>query len=169
MSLPRIPALSTALGTLVKLGLALVLGLHLTAHAQPSAADQPNPTLPMVRIQAGFHMIMAEVALDPATHAKGLMYREKLGINQGMLFIFDRKAQRCFWMRNTLLPLSIAFLDDDGTIVNIEHMAPKTEDSHCPAKPIRFALEMEKGWFAKKGIGPGFKLVNKEVFPGLKP
>jgi uncharacterized protein len=148
--------------------LSLLLGLSGTAHGQTSAADQPNPKLPMISIQAGFHIIKAEVAADPGTRAKGLMYRQKLGNNEGMIFIFERKAQHCFWMLNTPSALSIAFIDDDGTILNIENMAPRTEDSHCPLKSMRYALEMEQGWFAKKGIVAGSKLGNAELF-GAKP
>ena len=109
-------------------------------------------------MQAGIHLIKAEVADNDATRAKGLMFRERLGPNEGMLFIFETRSRQCFWMRNTLVPLSIAFIDDDGTIANIEDMQPKTEDSHCSARPIRYALEMEQGWFGKRGLKAGFRL-----------
>jgi uncharacterized protein len=139
--------------------------LHTTVNAQTTApTEQAQPRLPMTQIQAGMHLIRAEVASDVGTRAKGLMFREKLGTNEGMLFVFERKAQHCFWMRNTPLPLSIAFIEDDGSIVNIEDMAPKSDDSHCPLKGVRFALEMEKGWFDKKGIKAGSKLVAKGLF-----
>jgi hypothetical protein len=82
-----------------------------------------------------------------------------------MLFIFDRQASQCFWMRNTPLPLSIAFLDDDGSIINIEDMAPQTENNHCSTKPVRYALEMPQGWFQQKGFRAGMKLGG---FSGLK-
>lgn len=144
----------------------LLAALALTAagvRAQ-SADDQPNPRLPGVKLQAGMHLITAEVASEPGTRAKGLMHRTQLGNNEGMLFIFERKAQHCFWMRNTLIPLSIAFIDDDGLIVNIEDMAARTEDSHCPLRAIRYALEMEKGWFARKGIQAGTRLGPKTFF-----
>jgi uncharacterized protein len=80
-----------------------------------------------------------------------------------MLFVFEQPSQQCFWMKNTLLPLSAAFIDDDGTVVNVEDMKPQTLDSHCSAKPVRYVLEMNQGWFAKKGIKPGTRL-NGEPF-----
>ena len=123
-----------------------------------SAGAQPQSRLPRAELQAGIHLIKAEVASDDATRAMGLMFRERLGPNEGMLFVFPDKRRQCFWMRNTLIPLSIAFIDDDGSIVNVEDMAPKTEDSHCSAKPIRYALEMEQGWFGKRGMGPASRL-----------
>jgi len=136
------------------------------AHAQ---ADRfPQPTLPVVRLQAGMHVIRAEVADTDRTRAIGLMGRESLGPNEGMLFVFDREAVHCFWMRNTPLPLSIAFLDDDGRIVDIAQMAPRSDDSHCPSRAVRFALEMEQGWFARHGIAPGARLVQPSVFPGQR-
>ena len=134
------------------------------SYAQTGARVAPQPTLPKVDIQAGLHLVRAEVAADSTTRMFGLMMRQSLGPNEGMLFVFDDKAQHCFWMRNTLLPLSIAFIEDDGSIVNIADMAPKTEDSHCPARPVRYALEMEQGWFAKRGLLPGTKLVQPKYF-----
>jgi len=86
-------------------------------------------------------------------------------VNDGMLFVFEQPGQQCFWMKNTLLPLSIAFLADDGTVVNIADMQPQSLDGHCSAKPVRYALEMNQGWFAKRGIGPGFRISG----PGGKP
>ncbi len=75
-----------------------------------------------------------------------------------MLFVFEEKTRTCFWMRNTLIPLSIAFIADDGNIVNIENMHPQTEKKHCAIAPVRYALEMRQGWFEKKGIKPGMQL-----------
>lgn len=122
------------------------------------AAAQPQPTLPRVEMQAGIHLIRAEVASENQTRMRGLMFRERLGPNEGMLFVFEDKGQQCFWMRNTLIPLSIAFIEDDGSIVNIADMKPRSDDSHCSAKPIRFALEMEQGWFARRGLKAGTKM-----------
>jgi uncharacterized membrane protein (UPF0127 family) len=135
-----------------------IAALALSACLGAAANAQPQPPLPRVQLQAGIHLIKAEVADRDATRAKGLMFRERLGPNEGMLFIFEDKGRQCFWMRNTLVPLSIAFIDDDGTIANIEDMQPKTEDSHCSARPIRYALEMEQGWFGKRGLKAGFRL-----------
>lgn len=155
--------------TLRLAALSLVLGLGLmgagpTATPPAAAQGQAQPTLPMVTLQAGIHLVKAEVADDERKRAIGLMFRESLAPNHGMLFVFREKAGHCFWMRNTLIPLSIAFLDDDGTIVNIEDMAPRSEDSHCPKRPVRFALEMELGWFAKRGLAAGAKLASPQVF-----
>jgi uncharacterized protein len=86
------------------------------------------------------------------TRSDGLMMRNKMAANQGMLFVFERPESHCFWMRNTLLPLSIAFIDDHGVIVNIADMKPQSDDSHCSKKPVRYALEMNQGWFSSKGI-----------------
>lgn len=110
---------------------------------------------PTVRLTAGIHLITAEVADNDATRSRGLMFRERLAPNHGMLFVFERKGIHCMWMRNTPLPLSVAFIDDDGRIVNIEDMTPHTDDSHCARAPVRYALEMSRGWFADRGIKPG--------------
>ena len=133
------------------------------------AQNAPQPRLRVERIQAGMHFIHAEVAETGKQREIGLMMRERLGPNEGMLFVFDEKRSYCFWMRNTLVPLSIAFLDDDGRIVNIEDMAPKTEDSHCAKRPVRFALEMEQGWFARRALGPGAQLTNPKLFRAQAP
>jgi len=136
--------------------LGLLLALALGGHA--SAQTEPQPQLPTLTLQAGMHNIRAEVARTPMQTQTGMMFRQEMGANEGMLFVFDQPERRCFWMKNTLLPLSIAFIADDGSIVNLADMQPKSEDSHCSAQPVRFALEMNQGWFAKRGIKPGFKL-----------
>lgn len=136
----------------------------LLAPASPASA-QPQPTLPRVQLQAGIHLIKAEVAADDRSRATGLMFRERLGPSEGMLFVFESPGRQCFWMRNTKIPLSIAFLADDGSIVNVERMQPMSEDSHCSAQPVRFALEMSQGWFEKRGLGPGSRLAGpRRVF-----
>ena len=123
------------------------------------AAAQGEPQkLAQVKLTAGIHVINAELATTPREREIGLMMRPSMAASDGMLFVFERPAQQCFWMRNTLIPLSIAFVADDGSVVNIDDMAPETLDGHCSAKPVRFALEMNKGWFAKRGIKPGSKL-----------
>ena len=88
----------------------------------------------------------------------GLMHRPSMAAGDGMIFVFEEPGVQCFWMRNTLIPLSAAFIDDDGRIVNIEDMKPQTEDNHCPRAAVRYALEMNKGWFAQKGIKAGAKI-----------
>ena len=114
--------------------------------------------LPRLQLSAGMHLIQAEVADTFATRMQGLMHRSSLGPNDGMLFVFEDAGIQCMWMKNTLIPLSVAYLADDGSIVNIEDMKPQTEDSHCAKKPVRYALEMNRGWFADKGLRPGAKL-----------
>lgn len=135
--------------------LALLASLAATALTPPVTAQT---TLPTTKLTAGVHLITAEVAATDPARSRGLMFREKLAPNHGMLFVFDGKQIHCMWMRNTLIPLSVAFIDDDGTIANIEDMQPKTEVSHCAARPVRFALEMDKGWFAARGIKPGARI-----------
>ncbi len=115
-------------------------------------------TLPVKTLNAGMHVIRAEVASTDATRSRGLMYRKELAPNSGMLFVFEQPNVQCFWMRNTLLPLSIAFILDDGTITNIADMAPMTENSHCSSAPVRYTLEMEQGWFTRHGITAGKKI-----------
>ncbi|MBI4292541.1 MAG: DUF192 domain-containing protein [Betaproteobacteria bacterium] len=119
--------------------------------AMQSAAAQ----LPAAKLNAGIHVIRAEVANTFESRARGLMHRESLGPNQGMLFIFPEESQHCMWMKNTLIPLSVAFLDAKGQIINIAEMQPHSEQSHCAARPALYALEMTKGWFAAKGVRPG--------------
>lgn len=136
----------------------LAAALLLAAAPALAQVTGPQPALPTTRLTAGIHLITAEVAADDRARMAGLMFREKLAPNHGMLFVFDVKATQCMWMRNTLIPLSVAYLDDDGTIVNIEDMAPRSDDSHCARRPVRFALEMDRGWFARRGIKAGARL-----------
>lgn len=117
-----------------------------------------------MELRAGMHRIIAEVASTDEARSRGLMFRDKLGPNEGMLFVFRDKAPYCFWMRNTLIPLSIAFLRDDGSVVNLADMKPRSDDSHCAFEPVRYALEMDKGWFADKGIKVGSRIGNAQFF-----
>ena len=135
-----------------------LLALAFALAAALAHADEPQMNLPRVKLSAGMHMIDAQVASTHDQRMTGLMHRKEMPQHEGMLFVFEQPSQQCFWMKNTLLPLSIAFLTDDGTIANIDEMAPRTLDSHCSAKPVRYVLEMNKGWFARKGIKPGAKL-----------
>jgi uncharacterized membrane protein (UPF0127 family) len=127
------------------------------AQDQPQTT-QPQTTLPHVKLTAGMHIIDAQVASTPDERMTGLMFRKEMPQQEGMLFVFEYPSQQCFWMKNTLLPLSVAFVHDDGTIANIEEMQPQTLDSHCSAQPVRYVLEMNKGWFARKGIKAGTRL-----------
>ncbi|MFM9880874.1 MAG: DUF192 domain-containing protein [Burkholderiaceae bacterium] len=128
------------------------------AHAAAQEAGEPQMNLPRTRLSAGLHQIDVQVAQEPLTRQIGLMHRKQMPQHEGMLFIFEQAQMQCFWMKNTLLPLTAAFVADDGTIVNLADMKPLALDSHCSAKPVRFVLEMNKGWFAKKGLAAGYKL-----------
>jgi uncharacterized protein len=123
-----------------------------------AASAQQAQQLPSVNLGAGMFNIVAQVARTEEQRATGLMFRREMPAHEGMIFVFERPATQCFWMRNTLIPLSTAFVDEDGTIVNIEDMAPMTENSHCSKKPVRFVLEMNQGWFAKRGFKAGTRL-----------
>ena len=120
--------------------------------------------LPRTELSAGVHLIRAEVADNFVTRMQGLMHRPSMGANEGMLFVFDESGVQCMWMKNTLIALSVAYIADDGAIVNVEDMKPQTEDAHCAKKPVRFALEMNLGWFASKGLRPGAKLRGLEKY-----
>jgi uncharacterized membrane protein (UPF0127 family) len=131
----------------------------LLAAASPAfAQDQPQMDLPRVQLTAGINRIDAQVAQRDEERMVGLMFRKEMPQQEGMLFVFEQPSVQCFWMKDTLLPLTAAFIADDGTIVNLADMKPQTTDSHCSRKPVRFVLEMNQGWFAKKGIKPGMKL-----------
>ncbi|MDO9358783.1 MAG: DUF192 domain-containing protein [Polaromonas sp.] len=123
-----------------------------------SAQDAPQMNLQRTTLSAGMHQIDVQLALTPAQRQTGLMFRKEMPQGEGMLFIFEEPTQQCFWMKNTLLPLTAAFVADDGTIVNLADMKPQTTDSHCSEKPVRYVLEMNQGWFAKKGIKAGNRL-----------
>ena len=131
------------------------LGLQMLVPTTLCAQEQPQLNLPRTRLTAGMHQIDAQVARTADQRSIGLMFRQEMPMHEGMLFVFEQAAQQCFWMKNTLLPLTAAFISEDGTIVNLADMRPQTTDSHCSLKPVRFVLEMNQGWFAKRGIKPG--------------
>ena len=122
------------------------------------AQEQPQWGLPRLDLSAGMHRIDAQVARSPQERQAGLMYRQEMPAHEGMLFVFEEPAIQCFWMKNTPLPLSAAFVADDGRIIDLIDMQAQTTDSHCSSQPVRYVLEMNQGWFAKKGIKEGFKL-----------
>lgn len=141
---------------------AWLAGLFGTLLATAVAAQE---TMPVVELTAGFHRIEAEVAAQDRHRQVGLMNRQSMPAQRGMLFVFTQPNTHCMWMRNTYIPLSVAFLDDEGKIINIEDMAPQTEDNHCARRPARYALEMNRGWFAQRGIAPGSRLRGLERAP----
>ena len=140
--------------------LAYVLAVLLASPAQAQQAQ-----LPEVQLTAGVNLIHAELADEFTSRMQGLMFRTSLAPNAGMLFVFDKPDVQCMWMKNTLIPLSVAFLRGDGKIVNIADMQPQTEDPHCAAEPVRYALEMEQGWFAQHGLKPGMSLGGLDKLP----
>ena len=119
------------------------------------ALTQVNTGLPTIELKAGIYRIQAELADTPKAREVGLMNRTSMPTNSGMLFVFEQKAGHCFWMNNTKIPLSIAFIADDGKIVNIEEMQAETTNNHCPKAAVRYALEMNKQWFSERVIVPG--------------
>ena len=136
----------------VSLLLSLLLGL---ASASTNAQNQPQLNLPRTTLSIGFHQLQVQVAATPEQQATGLMFRTDMPAHEGMLFVFPQDERHCMWMKNTFVPLSVAFIDDKGRIVSIHDMEPQTENSHCAATNARYALEMAKGWFRGKGISAG--------------
>ena len=147
--------------------LCISLGWPMASQAQTQPQEAPQLDLPRARLTAGIHQISAQVAQSPQERSTGLMFRKEMPQSEGMLFVFDQPTQQCFWMKNTLLPLTAAFVADDGVIVNLADMKPHSTDAHCSAKPVRYVLEMNQGWFAKKGIKAGARLAG-EPFAAAK-
>lgn len=142
-----------------------MLAVLLVSQGLASAQDTPQTQLPRTALSINIHQIDAQLAVTPEQREIGLMFRKDMPAHEGMLFVFESSSRLCFWMKNTLLPLTAAFIADDGTIVNLEDMKPQTLDSHCSTKPVRYVLEMNKGWFGKKGIKPGAKVTGKPFNP----
>jgi uncharacterized membrane protein (UPF0127 family) len=121
--------------------------------------------MPVMELQAGFHRIEAEVASTPQARAQGLMQRREMAPQRGMLFVFTESAGHCMWMKNTFIPLSVAFLDEAGRIINVADMQPHNENNHCAAKPARYALEMNLGWFRQRQLDAGSVISGIERAP----
>lgn len=160
---PARPTRRAAFAALASRAVPLVLAAVLGSAALPARAQRPAPVgepqqLPTVTLHAGMHNIVAMQARSPREREIGLMFRQQMASHEGMVFVFEQPATQCFWMRNTLLPLSAAFVADDGRIVNIEDMKPLSEQSHCSREPVRYVLEMNQGWFAKRGLKAGARL-----------
>jgi uncharacterized protein len=153
------PALFSPLTALTRRSVRLSLALILCfASAAAFAQQNPQLQLPRAKLGAGMHVLDVQLAQTSEQRQIGLMWRKEMPQHEGMLFVFEQATTQCFWMRNTLIPLSAAFLADDGTIVNIADMKPQSDDSHCSEKPVRYVLEMNVGWFAKRQIKAGYKL-----------
>ena len=141
--------------------LALCLAAWLGSSPAHALEGSPQLQLPRTELRAGMYRIDAQVAQSFGERQTGLMYRQQMPAHEGMLFVFEQPARQCFWMKNTPLPLTAAFVADDGTIVNLADMQPLSEQSHCSAQPVRYVLEMNQGWFAQKKIGAGAKLTGR--------
>ena len=135
-----------------------LFGLALAISNMSFAQNSPQMDLQHIKLSIGMYLIDTQIAATPEQRSIGLMHRKDMPQAEGMLFIFEQAAVQCFWMKNTILPLTAAFVADDGTIVNLADMKPQTTDSHCSTQPVRYVLEMNQGWFGKKGIKAGFKL-----------
>ncbi len=136
----------------------LLAAALLAAAAFSGAQEAPQMDLPRIKLGAGMYQIEAQVARTSDQRTIGLMYRKEMPQYEGMLFVFEQPSGLCFWMKNTLIPLTAAFIADDGSIVNLADMKPQTTDSHCALRPVRYVLEMNQGWFGKKGIAAGARL-----------
>lgn len=121
--------------------------------------------LPEVALSVNGHKLAAEVAHTDDARMQGLMHRRILPESRGMLFVFREVTHHAMWMMNTYIPLSVAFLDERGVIINIEDMKPHSQDTHPAAKPAKYALEMNQGWFSKRGIRPGARIEGLERAP----
>lgn len=113
---------------------------------------------PTLLLSAGAATLQVEIAATPQQHEQGLMARTHLDEDAGMLFIFERNSAYCFWMQDTPIPLSVAFLDDDGRVVNLADMQPMSTTLHCPGTAVRYALEVNQGWFGRQRIQPGMRI-----------
>jgi len=140
-----------------------IAALLLAICSSVCAQSAPQMDLPRTALSAGIYRFEVQIARTPQEQEIGLMFRSAMPQNEGMLFVFPEAHQQCFWMKNTQIPLTAAFVAADGTIVNLEDMKAQTTDSHCSAKPVPYVLEMNQGWFAKKGIKAGMHL-SSEAF-----
>ena len=121
--------------------------------------------MPIAQLNVSGHILTVEVAHTEAARSQGLMFRESIGVNDGMLFIFPQPGNFSMWMMNTHIPLSVAFLDEKGAILNIENMAPRTTDAHRSAGVAKYAIETNIGWFAQKKVKPGDRVMGLEKVP----
>ena len=129
-----------------------------TSRKRNVAKDNKTPRMRMTTLRAGKKSIRVEVASTEAEHERGLMYRKSLPADSGMLFDFKGPAKTCMWMKDTYIPLSVAFIDVNGKVVNIEEMKARTTTSHCSKDWIRYALEMNAKWFSRNGVKPGSRI-----------
>jgi hypothetical protein len=142
---------------MMRLLISLLAGLLLAAGA--------HAEMPRLELRYGMYRIDAEVAHTTANLQQGLMQRREMPAHRGMLFVFERDFAHCMWMRNTFIPLSVAFLDREGRVINVADMTPQDETPHCASRPARYALEMNRGWFDARGVKAGARIVGVERAP----
>lgn len=156
------------LGNFTKYMAALFVAIGTLGYGECTRAQtttQPQMNLPRIQLSAGMHLINAQVASTPLEREIGLMHRTEMPVNEGMIFVFENPSALCFWMKNTHIPLTAAFIADDGSIINLADMKPMTTESHCAKVPARFVLEMNQGWFSKRGVREGQK-ISGPIFKG---
>ncbi|MEN6363541.1 MAG: DUF192 domain-containing protein [Rectinema sp.] len=151
-------------GTLKSLVSLALFVLLISCAGNADAADKPNPTLKTVELRIGAAVVKAEVAATELERNRGLMFRKSLADGKGMLFVFDKDERISFWMKNTSLPLSLAYLSSDGVITQILDLKPFSQEARQSERSVRYALEVPQGWFAKQGIAVG----DKVEIPALK-
>ncbi|MEX0584171.1 MAG: DUF192 domain-containing protein [Natronospirillum sp.] len=139
--------------TTMRVPLALLVGLVLIFHSAAVAQE-----LPIQEFKLGEHTLTVEIVSTEAQRARGLMERESMAEYAGMLFVYPDHDHRCFWMQNTLIPLTLAFLSDDGLILQLVDMEPLSTQVHCSRAPVRYALELNQGWFDRNDVALGDQL-----------
>ena len=142
----------------VATAIAMVVGLlstNVAANAAGTPAGKPQTGLASIVLKVGGQSVRADIASTESTRQTGLMYRQKMGKHEGMLFVFPDIGYHAMWMRNTLIPLSVAYLNERGVILSIHEMQALSETAHQSAGPARFALEMNAGWFSANKVNVG--------------
>jgi len=155
----REPLLHASRLLAVLIGLTMLTTLWLAAGSVAFAQGQGQPRLPTLSLAFGKHKLLAEIAASPQSRERGLMFRYEMKDDEGMLFVFPSAQRQSFWMKNTPLPLSIAFIDVRGVILNIRDMMPFTTDGHPSEGEALYALETNRGWFAQRGIKAGDRVL----------
>lgn len=159
--------------SLRKLALALctllvISPIAATADSSMAREGKPQTGLPTIILKAGSQTMRADVASTEPTRQLGLMFRKKMAPQEGMLFVFPQIGYHAMWMRNTLLPLSVAYMDERGVILSIHEMQPLSDAAHQSAGPARFALEMNAGWFRANGVKAGDTIKGLDKAPKPK-
>lgn len=129
------------------------------ASADPTESGQPQPKLPLIKLWLGAHELATEIARTPQEHQVGMMWRTNMAEMEGMIFIFDQPGRRSFWMRNTLVPLDIAYIAADGTLLEV-HAAKPRDETPIPSdsERVQFVLETRQGWFQRNNVKPGMQI-----------